>query len=84
MHRIFQVDVFRFLNTFHNQVCIQPAYSLIFSCRPFVLDQLTNAHLPSFLPQRMHHLSWDKYLTYTYAAITIERVLFIKHGAQLA
>ena len=48
-----------------------------------LLRQLTKAQLLSVLPQLVRHLSSDNYITYTYAAITIERVLFIKQGAQL-
>jgi exportin-2 (importin alpha re-exporter) len=39
--------------------------------------------LLSVLLQLVRHLSLDNYVTYTYAGITIERVLFIKQGAQL-
>jgi hypothetical protein len=50
---------------------------------PLVLDQLTKEQLLSVLPQLVRHLSSDNYVAYTHAAITIERVLFIKRGAQL-
>jgi len=32
------------------------------------------------LPALIHHLSSSNYVSYSYAAITIERVLFIKRG----
>ena len=35
------------------------------------------------LPLLVHHLGSDNYVTYTYAAITIDRILFIKQGNQL-
>jgi len=35
------------------------------------------------LPLLIKHLASDNYVTYTYAAITIDRILFIKKGAQL-
>lgn len=35
------------------------------------------------LPLLVRHLNSDNYVTYTYAAITIDRILFIKKGTQL-
>ena len=35
------------------------------------------------LPLLVHHLGSENYVTYTYAAITIDRILFIKQGNQL-
>ncbi|TRM64668.1 armadillo-type protein [Schizophyllum amplum] len=46
-------------------------------------NQLTKPQLISVLPLLVHHLGSDNYVTYTYAAITIDRILFIKQGNQL-
>ncbi|KAI5826864.1 Cse1-domain-containing protein [Schizophyllum commune Tattone D] len=46
-------------------------------------NQLTKPQLLSVLPLLVHHLGSDNYVTYTYAAITIDRILFIKQGNQL-
>ncbi|KAG2131005.1 CAS/CSE protein [Suillus clintonianus] len=46
-------------------------------------NQLTRDQLLSVLPLLARHLNADHYVTYTYAAITIERILFIKKGKQL-
>ncbi|TFK31640.1 importin alpha re-exporter [Crucibulum laeve] len=46
-------------------------------------NQLTKDQLLSVLPLLVHHLDSSNYVTYTYAAITIDRVLFIKQGNQL-
>ena len=35
------------------------------------------------LPLLIKHLTSDNYVAYTYAAITIDRILFIKKGTQL-
>ena len=35
------------------------------------------------LPLLLRHLGSDNYVCYTYAAISIERILFIKQGTQL-
>ncbi|KAI0088382.1 importin alpha re-exporter [Irpex rosettiformis] len=45
--------------------------------------QLTKAQLLSVLPLLVTHLSSDNYVCYTYAAISIERILFIKQNNQL-
>lgn len=45
--------------------------------------QLTREQLLSVLPFLVRHLNSDNYVTYTYAAITIDRILFIKKGTQL-
>lgn len=41
--------------------------------------QLTKDQLVSVLPALISHLQADNYVIYSYAAITIERILFIKH-----
>ncbi|GLB42771.1 putative importin alpha re-exporter [Lyophyllum shimeji] len=46
-------------------------------------NQLTKPQLLSVLPLLARHLRSENYVAYTYAAITIDRVLFIKHGNQL-
>ncbi|KAG6917213.1 hypothetical protein DXG01_003418 [Tephrocybe rancida] len=46
-------------------------------------NQLTKEQLLSVLPLLARHLSSVNYVAYTYAAITIERVLSIKQGNQL-
>ncbi|KAH8102322.1 Cse1-domain-containing protein [Cristinia sonorae] len=45
--------------------------------------QLTKEQLLSVLPLLVRHLSSDNYVCYTYAAISIERILFIRQGTQL-
>lgn len=42
--------------------------------------QLTKVQLASVLPLLVHHLGSSNYVCYTYAAITIERILFMKSG----
>ncbi|KAJ4471965.1 CAS/CSE protein [Lentinula aciculospora] len=46
-------------------------------------NQLTKPQLLSVLPLLIKHLDSDNYVTYTYAAITIDRVLFIRQNGQL-
>ncbi|KAF8452427.1 CAS/CSE protein [Boletus edulis BED1] len=46
-------------------------------------NQLTKEQLLSVLPVLVKHLTSDNYVAYTYAAITIDRILFIKKGTQL-
>lgn len=46
-------------------------------------NQLTKEQLLSVLPLLVQLLGSDTYVTYTYAAITIERILFIKQNNQL-
>jgi exportin-2 (importin alpha re-exporter) len=46
-------------------------------------NQLTKEQLISVLPLLVRHLNSDTYVTYTYAATTIERILFIKQNNQL-
>ncbi|KAL4253719.1 XPO2/CSE1 family protein [Abortiporus biennis] len=45
--------------------------------------QLTKQQLGSVLPLLVRHIGSDNYVCYTYAAITIERILFIKQGNQM-
>lgn len=44
--------------------------------------QLTKDQLLSVLPLLVNHLASDNYVVYSYAAITIERILFIKVNGQ--
>ncbi|KAJ4491703.1 CAS/CSE protein [Lentinula lateritia] len=46
-------------------------------------NQLTKPQLLSVLPLLIKHLDSDNYVTYTYAAITIDRILFIRQNGQL-
>ncbi|TFK20990.1 importin alpha re-exporter [Coprinopsis marcescibilis] len=46
-------------------------------------NQLTKPQLLSVLPLLARHLKSDNYVTYTYAAIAIDRILFIKQGGSL-
>ncbi|KAF8307881.1 Cse1-domain-containing protein [Clavulina sp. PMI_390] len=45
--------------------------------------QLTKEQLLTVLPNLMQHLASENYVSYTYAAITIERILFIKRGSAM-
>ncbi|KIP01732.1 hypothetical protein PHLGIDRAFT_336871 [Phlebiopsis gigantea 11061_1 CR5-6] len=45
--------------------------------------QLTKPQILSVLPMLVKHLGSDNYVCYTYAAISIERILFIKQGGRL-
>ena len=44
--------------------------------------QLVKEQLLSVLPSLARHLNSDNYVCYTYAAISIERILFIRQGNQ--
>ncbi|KDQ49269.1 hypothetical protein JAAARDRAFT_201016 [Jaapia argillacea MUCL 33604] len=46
-------------------------------------NQLSKDQLLSVLPLLHRHLGSNNYVCYTYAAITIERILFIRQGTQL-
>ncbi|GBE78774.1 Importin-alpha re-exporter [Sparassis crispa] len=46
-------------------------------------NQLIKPQLLSVLPLLVRHLGSENYVCYTYAAISIERILFIKQGTQL-
>ncbi|KAI9001554.1 Cse1-domain-containing protein [Trametes punicea] len=46
-------------------------------------NQLVKPQLLSVLPSLVRHLSSENYVCYTYAAISIERILFIRQGNQL-
>ncbi|KAF9074712.1 importin alpha re-exporter [Rhodocollybia butyracea] len=46
-------------------------------------NQLTKPQLLSVLPLLIKHLESDNYVTYTYAAITIDRVLSIRQSGQM-
>ncbi|KAH7910550.1 CAS/CSE protein [Hygrophoropsis aurantiaca] len=85
-----QVDVVKFFSDHVYQDLQAPAGSvhpiLQVDAIRFLLtfrNQLTKEQLLSVLPLLVRHLGSDNYVTYTYAAITIDRILFIKKGAQL-
>lgn len=81
IHPILQVDAIRFLLTFRNQV----GHSALCSA-PTIDDisaQLTKEQLLAVLPLLIKHLTSENYVAYTYAAITIDRILYIKKGGQL-
>jgi exportin-2 (importin alpha re-exporter) len=46
-------------------------------------NQLTKEQLLSVIPMLENHIKSSNYVCYTYAAITIERILFIKKNQQL-
>ncbi|CDO76999.1 hypothetical protein BN946_scf184298.g26 [Trametes cinnabarina] len=46
----------------------------------FFSDHLVKPQLLSVLPSLVRHLSSENYVCYTYAAISIERILFIRQG----
>lgn len=79
VHPILQVDAIRFLYSFRNQV------------RPKNLEhwpaihpsQLTKEQLLSVFPSLVQHISSGNYVASTYAAIAIDRILFIKQGSHL-
>lgn len=77
-HPILPIDAIRFVHQFRYQVSFFAEH-----CRlKFSLDyqKLTKEQHLAVLPNLMHHLTSDNYVSYTYAAITIERILFIKRG----
>jgi exportin-2 (importin alpha re-exporter) len=84
------VDVVKFFSEHVHQDLQAPAGSiheiLYVDAIRFLLtfrNQLTRDQLLSVLPLLVRHLNADHYVTYTYAAITIDRILFIKKGTQL-
>jgi len=81
VHPILQVDAIRFLLTFRNQVDGFLNYQVFWKL--MTNKQLTKPQLLSVLPLLAGHLRSNNYVTYTYAAITIDRILFIKQGQQL-
>lgn len=81
VHPILQVDAIRFLHTFRNQVSgpTDP------SCVELIHyhTQLTKSQLLSVLPLLIRHISSGNYVSCTYAAITINRILSIKQDGRL-
>jgi len=53
-----------------------------YSLEMYTDSQLTKDQLVSVLPMLVQHLQSDNYVIYSYAAITIERILFIKVDRQ--
>ena len=45
--------------------------------------QLTKEQLSQVIPLLVGHLRSDNYVCYSYAAITVERILFIKRGPRM-
>jgi exportin-2 (importin alpha re-exporter) len=80
-HPILQVDAIRFLHTFRNQV--HSSALTLFSPYSLGIHKLTKSQLLAVLPQLAQHLNSQSYVTYTYAAITIERILVVKQNSQL-
>lgn len=83
VHPVLQVDAIRFLYTFRTQVCITFRLTLADIDFHFLFWQLTKPQLLSVLPHLVRHLGSNNYVCYTYAAISIERILFIRQGTQL-
>lgn len=82
VHPLLQVDAIRFLHTFRTQV--RSVFLLEnMTLTSILVVKLTKQQLLSVLPLLVRHLGSDNYVCYTYAAISIERILFIKQGAQL-
>ena len=76
VHPILIVDAIKFLYTFRNQV------RSYINVGKGADRQLTKDQLVSVLPLLVQHLASDNYVIYSYAAITIERILFIKIDKQ--
>lgn len=74
VHPVLEVDSIRFLYTFRSQVCT-------YTCnidKKLTPNQLTKDQLLSVLPLLVQHLASPNYVAYTYSAIAIERILFMK------
>lgn len=77
VHPILIVDAIKYLYTFRNQVGVHNPVVCI-----KLTVQLTKDQLISVLPLLVQHLASDNYVIYSYGAITIERILFIKVNKQ--
>ena len=79
---IIQADAIKYLYTFRNQVL--PACFLspieFEHLPPNPLSQLTKDQLLQVTPLLVPHLQNSSFVIHTYAAITIERILFIKQN----
>lgn len=79
---ILQVDAIRYLYIFRYQVCVQNT-----DFPPDTSDhsapQLTKEQLLQILPLLIVHLQSPNYVCYSYAAITVERILFMKQESKL-
>jgi exportin-2 (importin alpha re-exporter) len=82
IHPILQVDSIRFLHTFRNQVCFNRTWPYRCSCLTGLI-QLTKEQLLDVMDPLIRHLRSENYVAYTYAAITVERILFIKQDSRL-
>ncbi|KAF8425801.1 Cse1-domain-containing protein [Boletus edulis BED1] len=82
-----QVDVVKFFSD-HAFQDLQDAHGMVHPILQvdavrFLLtfrNQLTKEQLLSVLPVLVKHLTSDTYVAYTYAAVTIDRILFTKKG----
>lgn len=50
---------------------------------PALVKQLTKDQLVSVIPMLAPHLQRQSFVIHTYAAMTIERILYVKQGNQL-
>lgn len=80
-HPILQVDAIRFIYQFRYQVSF-PHKALSWTRSPESSKLTKEQHL-AILPNLLYHLASNNYVSYTYAAITIERILFIKRGSSM-
>jgi exportin-2 (importin alpha re-exporter) len=78
VHPIIQADAIKFLYTFRNQVRSFLIEFPTIAADPTSVSQLTKEQLLSVLPLLVPHLENPSFVIHTYAAITIERILFIK------
>lgn len=81
VHPILQVDAIKYLFTFRNQASGQVSPSS--SGSNALCPQLTKDQLVSVLPLLVRHLESTNYVVSSYAAITIERILFIKQNGMV-
>lgn len=81
-HPIIQADAIKFLHTFRTQVRDSDMCNTVTDMLE-CLTQLSKEQLLSVLPMLAPHLENPAYVIHTYAAITIERILYIKKDGQL-
>jgi exportin-2 (importin alpha re-exporter) len=79
-HPILQVDAIKFIYQFRYQVSFPENIGVDMLTRS---PKLTKEQHLAVLPTLLHHLASNNYVSYTYAAITIERILFIKRGSSM-
>lgn len=82
IHPIVQADAIKFLYTFRMQVGRRISYLCKLSMQLTVNSrqppQLTKEQLLAVMPLLIPHLQNPSFVIHTYAALTIERILFIK------